>query len=102
MQWVQKKLLVCFQKLCSMAWIVLVADNAPCHHSRQIRVLASLSKSKLIDMMITKGCDFIDVPPSDLRYSAMDLGNVDGVTDKGGFFCVEFEKEAFQQRAAKN
>ena len=102
MQWVEKKLLPTFKKLHPTAKMVLVADNAPYHHSRQIGSLASLSKSKLIDLMITEGCDFIDVPLSDLRYSALDSGDVDGVTDKGEFFRVEFEKEAFQQRAAKN
>jgi hypothetical protein len=82
--------------------MVLVADNAPYHHSRQIGSLASLSKSKLINMMTTEGCNFIDVPSSDLRYSTINWGDVDGVTNKGGFFRVEFEKEAFQQQAAKN
>jgi hypothetical protein len=82
--------------------MVQVADNAPYHHSRQIGSLASLSKSKLIDLMVTQGCDYIDVPSSDLRYSAIDSGDVDGVTDKGGFFRVDFKKEDFEQRAAKN
>jgi transposase/ribosomal protein L30E len=102
MQWVEKKLLVTFKKLHPTAKMVLVADNAPYHHKRQIGSLASLSKSKLLDMMETHGCDYVDIPVSDRRFDALDLGDVSGVTDMGGYFRVEFQKEDFEQRASKN
>ena len=82
--------------------MVLVADNAPYHHPRQIGSLASLTKSKLLETMETHGGDYVDVPPSALRYSTLDSANVDGVTDMGGYFCVDFEREDFQQRASKS
>jgi hypothetical protein len=97
-----KRKLVTFKKLHPTTKVVLVANNAPYHHSRQIGSLASLSKARFISMMVTQGYNYIDAPPSDLRYSALDSGDVDGVTDKGGYFRVNFEKEDFQQRASRN
>jgi hypothetical protein len=82
--------------------MVLVADNAPYHHKWQIGCLASLTESKLVEIMESHGCDYVDVPPSDLQYSALDSGNVNGATDMGGYFRVDFEQEDFQKRISKN
>ena len=58
--------------------------------------------SKLLDMMESHGCDYVDVPGSDLQFAALDSGDASGVTDMGGYFRVEFQSEEFKQRASKN
>ena len=42
--------------------MILVADNAPYHHARDIGSLASQSKKKIVDDMEKYGVDYIDIP----------------------------------------
>ncbi len=42
--------------------MVLVADNAPYHHKREIGSLASLSKKKLVELMMKHSVEYIDLP----------------------------------------
>jgi hypothetical protein len=82
--------------------MVLVADNAPYHHKREIGSLASLTKSKLIDMMEEHEVDFIDIPATDVRYNAFLNGDCEKTVRHGGeIFSVDFEAEAMKGRASR-
>ena len=52
-KWVRKKLVPCFKRKYPGKQMVLVADNVPYHHKRKIGSLASLSKAKLVDLMVS-------------------------------------------------
>jgi hypothetical protein len=85
MQWVEKNhCMVSFKKPHPTAKMVLVAKSAP-----PLPSLAADQKFGLplkIEIIGHDGdWDFDDVPPSGLRYSALDLGNVKGATDMGGY-----------------
>jgi hypothetical protein len=47
-------------------------------------------------MMESLGCNYVDTPVSDLQLDALDSGNVTRVTDMGGYFRAEFQKEDSQ------
>lgn len=42
--------------------MVLITDNAPYHHKREINPLESLPKKKLMEMMITHEVEYLDLP----------------------------------------
>jgi ribosomal protein L30E len=45
--------------------MVLVADNAPYHHKRVIGSLASVSKKKIVEMMVEHSVKYINLPLTD-------------------------------------
>ena len=56
--------------------MILVADNAHCHHKRGIGSFASLSKKKLINLMKDHHVDCIDLPTTtDAKNDLLNLEN---------------------------
>jgi hypothetical protein len=51
LQWNENKLIATFQAACPEKKMVLVADNAACHHVRVMGGLSGLSKKKIVDQM---------------------------------------------------
>ena len=80
--------------------MVLIADNAPYHHKRAIGTLSSLKKSELVTLMIQHSVEYIDVPLTARRMEALEDDTVDGVTDLGDGYRIEFDAETFQQRSS--
>ena len=46
-----------FEKKYPNKKMILVADNAPYHHKRITGSLGSVSKNKLIEMIVSYGCE---------------------------------------------
>jgi hypothetical protein len=55
--------------------MVLVCDNAPYHHKRDIGSLSSKTKSELAQLYVKHSVEYLDLPLTDQRYCA--LGNAD-------------------------
>jgi len=63
MKWVQDRLVPTFKAVYGTEKkMVLVCDNAPYHHSREIGSLASKSKGTILDMMVNDGVDYVSLP----------------------------------------
>ena len=62
MQWVCKKLVPTFNKRYPNKKMILVADNAPYHHRREIGSLSIVTKNNLVAMMANFEVDHIDLP----------------------------------------
>lgn len=98
MKWVKQKLLPCFERLHQGKKMVLVADNAPYHHSREIGSLSGLKKIELVDLMEKWECNEIELPLTDERLKALEEDDVDGVTDYDSHCVIEFNKTDFKKR----
>jgi hypothetical protein len=81
MKWVKGKLVPTFEKLHPGKNMVLVADNAPYHHKREIGSLASLTKSQLVDLMTKHEVNYVDLPATDIRVEVHQDGNWDDIQD---------------------
>jgi hypothetical protein len=81
--------------------MILVADNAAYHHKRVIGSLASLSKKKLIEMMVKYNVEYIDLPLTDSR---LDFANDDDETieDRGDCLRIPFNPEEQKQTASQS
>ena len=77
--------------------MILVVDNAPYHHKREIGSLAGLNKAKLVDFMISKNLEYIDVPMT--SEPRCQLAQLEGdeehpdVQDRGDCVRIEFIPE---------
>jgi hypothetical protein len=67
MLWVEEKLVPVFEQQYPRKKMVLVADNAPYHHKRVIGSLASVTKKKIVEMMVEHSVKYIDLPLRDKR-----------------------------------
>jgi hypothetical protein len=67
MQWVEQKLLPTFNKQYPGKRMVLVCDNAPYHHKREIGAMNTKTKKQIIDMMEQDGIDEVTLPLNDAR-----------------------------------
>jgi hypothetical protein len=103
MLWVQNKLVPCFETLFPKKQMILVSDNAPYHHSREIGSLGSLTKSDVMFLMDNYNIPYVDLPISnsareDLRDSCDHPDHPD-VQDKGDHIRVSFDLMEQTQRA---
>ena len=99
MQWVTRKLIPTFKKLFPSKRMVLVADNAPYHHSRVVGYLGSLSKKDLVALCVEHDIEYLDLPLNDRRYQWYQDDDVEGVVDVGAAYRVDFDKESFLKSA---
>ena len=104
MLWVQNKLVPCFETLLPNKQMILVADNAPYHHSREIGPLGLATKSDLMLLMDKYKIPYVDFPISnsareDLRDSCDHPDHPD-VQDKGDHIIVSFDVMKQTQRAS--
>lgn len=81
--------------------MVLIADNAPYHHKREIGSLGSLPKSKIVDLMEKWDCDHIKMAMTETRADALAEKDVEGVSDLQNECAVEFDPDLFRQTASK-
>jgi len=81
--------------------IVLVSDNAAYHHKRTIGSLASLTKKKLIEMMVKHDVEYIDLPITDSRLEHANDEN-EAIEDRGDCIRIAFDPEEEQQTASKS
>ena len=103
MLWVQDKLIPTFESTYPGKVMVLVADNAPYHHSRVIGSLSSLSKGELVKIMGDYEIDYVDLPFK--TNSRMELASQErshkalGVKDLGDRLRVKFNPAHQMMRA---
>ena len=100
MKWVQEKLVPTFEKLYPGKKLLLIADNAPYHHKREIGSLGSKTKGELINLCVEKGVEYLDLPLNTNRYNKLAQGGADGVQDIGEYCRVDFDPDAMKERAA--
>jgi hypothetical protein len=96
MNWVRNKLIPTFDRLHPGKQMVLVCDNAPYHHSRELGSLSSLTKEEVAALCVTHGVEYLDLPYTDDRYIALGTGEVGNVTiqDAGEDYCrIEFDPD---------
>jgi len=84
--------------------MVLVADNAPYHHKRNIGALGNVPKKRLVGMMVSHGVEYIDLPyVTDQRYElAQSEDSSNNVQDRGDCVQVNFIKEEQLKKATAN
>ena len=74
--------------------MILITDNAPYHHAREIGYLSNCSKKKLIYLMVTHNVDYIDLPfISDERFdmiSEIDNSYDEYMEDRGDCIRISF------------
>ena len=104
MKWVTDKLRPVFARKYPGKKMLLIADNAPYHHSREIGSLGSLSKKAMVIMMTDHEVEYIDLPlVSDL---CSELSKLDGhddhpdVQDRGDCVQVNFNPDEQSGRVA--
>jgi hypothetical protein len=81
--------------------MILVANNAPYHHKRMIGSLASLTKKKLIELMIEHNFEYVDLPLTDCRLEFANDDNND-IEDRGDCIRIPFNPEQQKQMASQS
>ena len=97
-KWVTTKLIPVFKRLHPNKKMVLVADNAPYHHKREIGTLSGLKKKELVLLMVQHNVQYIDVPLTPKRMAQFEDDEPENVTDMGDYYRIEFDVEAFSKR----
>jgi hypothetical protein len=96
MKWIVEKLVPMFERLHPGKKMLLIQDNAPCHHKRGIPSLASLTKKQLLDLAIERDVEHVDLPMSVERRIGMEG------TDMGEFLRVDMDVDAMGGIAGRN
>ena len=103
MLWVKDKLIPTFESTYPKKVMVLVADNAPYHHSRAIGSLASLGKNEVVNLIQEYKIPYVDLPIK--TKSRIDLASQErdhvalGVQDLGDRLRVKFDPAHQKMRA---
>ena len=74
--------------------MILIADNEPYHHKRDIGSLASLKRENIVNLMVTYDVEYVDLPMILTRRHELvekegDEDHPDG-QDRGDCMCIEF------------
>jgi hypothetical protein len=104
-KWVEQKLVPTFEKLYPNKQMILICDNAPYHHKRQIGSLSSKSKQQLLQLGVKHNIEYIDLPLTVERLAALsEIGELlDDVQYLSEEYCrVAFNPEKFKQHSANN
>ena len=91
MQWVHKKLVPTFNKRYPNKKMILVADNAPYHHRKEIGSLGSVTKKNLVAMMADFEVYYIDLPINEERMAL--CGSDPDVLDGRESIRITFEPD---------
>ena len=68
MRWVEERLVPTFESRFPGKKMILISDNAPHHHKREIGSLNSMSKKKLIDLAKEHGVYYLEMPLTGLEW----------------------------------
>ena len=84
--------------------MILIADNAPYHHKREIGSLASLKKGNLVNLMVKHNVEYVDLPMtstgrSELAEKEGDEDHPD-VQDRGDCVQIGFVSDEQKNRAS--
>jgi hypothetical protein len=104
-KWVYFKLILTFEKIYPNKKMILICDNAPYHHKRQIGSLSLKSKQQLLQLGIDHEIDYIDFPLTVERLTLLlEMGDLlDDVKYYDEEYCrVAFDVKKFKQRSGSN
>lgn len=82
MQWVSDQLVPTFKKHYPDHKMVLITDNAPYHHKREVGSLGNKTKKQVVEMMTKYNVQHMDLPTSTLQRANLD-DEEDGVDHRG-------------------
>ena len=104
MLWVQQKLVPVFERRNPGKRMILVADNAPYHHKRQIGSLATITKKDMVALMKEHNVKYIDLPWNDSRAGFIEsMAEDDRLEYDGGeVMRVDFDGDEQIGRAAQS
>lgn len=102
MKWVKNKLMPTFKRMFPGKKMVLVMDNAPYHHVREIGTLSGKTKGGIIDLMKKYEVDHILLPLTDERKALLEsLAEGHGHVVEDGHLRVPFDEEGFKKTKSK-
>ena len=105
MQWLKNKLCPLFARKYPGKKMVLITDNAPYHHAREIGSLSGYSKKGLLDLMMKHDVPHLDLPlVSEERFnllSTCDDAEDDITEDRGSTICIPFIYTEQKNRSSK-
>lgn len=104
MKWVTNRLVPTFEKMYEGKKMILICDNAPYHHKREIGSLGSKNKQQLMDLGKLYNVEYIDIPLNVDRMEAMsDIHAVhDFIVDTTDDYCRVVFSEKLSNRATTN
>lgn len=97
MKWVKNALIPTFNACCEGKQMILVCDNAPYHHKRDLESFSSMTKEKVVENAILAGCTYIRMPMTEARHNwLIARDNVNNITvTADGLHCdVTFDPAA--------
>jgi transposase len=92
MQWCNERLLPTFHRLYPNKKMVLVCDNAPYHHKREVGSMNNKSKKELLELMTNDKVDWIELPLNTERCEYMDENGAEDVPE-GTHFDITDPKD---------
>ena len=101
-KWLMEGLFPTFERLFPGKKMVLVCDNAPYHHKREIGSLANLSKKKTVELMEEYGVDTIDLPLVTAEREELCKSGMEGITNMGECVRVKFDADKQKMVARKS
>ena len=93
LKWVKERLFPTFEKLHPSKKMVLVCDNAPYHHKREIGSLANLSKAKTLNLMQEYNVESIDLPLTTEERKELANCGLEGIENFGKAVCISFDAD---------
>ena len=99
MQWVTDRLCPTFEKLYPGHKMVLLCDNAPYHHKRDIGSLGSKTKAEICELMVKYNVEYVDLPCDSIEQ--VNLEESADIQHRGEVVRVGFSFEEQQQRSGK-
>jgi hypothetical protein len=99
MKWTEEKLIPTFERLHPQKKMLLICDNAPYHHKRDLGSLANKSKQQLIDLASLHQLKYLDIPLTERRCRILDEGKMEHVEERGNLCRVPFDAELMSGRS---
>ena len=100
-QWVKGRLCPTFEKLYPGKKMVLICDNAPYHHKREIGSLGTKTKAEIVEMMQHYKVDYVELPCDSMERVLIDESVDDNILHRGEFVEIPFIPEQQLQRSGK-
>jgi hypothetical protein len=120
MKWVENRLIPSFESKYPNKKMVLICDNAPYHHKREIGSLNSKTKKQMLKLYDQYAVDTVELPLNDERWRYCERMNdkdaptdyafddstnyvVSGtVEDRGEYMLINYNRDEQEQTAGRN
>ena len=98
MLWVKERLVPTFKKLYLNQKMVLITNNVPYHHKREIGLLGNKKKGEICDMMEKYDVEYINLPCDTMDCVNLDEEDDDGVQHRGEYLQIPFNPDEQRER----